>query len=135
MTSTTSTQQLLSEYWAGKGLMLSKGLFAHEEFLLKFYPTGQVDRDTAAFLVGVGRRDILAFCRSRNYPLDSLARYIRRNHRAELSRIKRGEQPNWPADYQRWSSDQLTFYKHLLQLEESTLTAILQGEAGVRSAA
>jgi hypothetical protein len=119
-------QKLLALHWRDQGLLISKGLLAHEKFLLKFNPTGDAERDTAAFLIGVGQRRMLATYQEFGLPLQGLAIEIRRNHRLEIKNLKQGKRPSWTGQYQRWNPEQRVFYQHLLELEEQTLSAILK---------
>jgi hypothetical protein len=122
----TPVQKLLALHWCDHGLLISKGLLAHEEFLLKFAPTGDVQRYIAAFLIGVGQRRMLATYQEHGLPLQGLATEILRNHRLEIRNLKNGKQPIWSGKYQRWDREQRDYYQHLLELEERTLNAILK---------
>ncbi|HUD05484.1 MAG TPA: hypothetical protein VMR18_00985 [Candidatus Saccharimonadales bacterium] len=116
---------LLASYWSEQGLLLSKPVLDHEKFLLQFAPTSDLDRDVAAFLVGVGQRHLLSQCRRLGLNLPALAQAIRQAHREELARLSTGDKPRWPG-YQRWSPEQLTFYEHLVELESYVLASIIE---------
>jgi hypothetical protein len=118
-------QQLLTGYWRDNGLVVSKGLLAHQEFLMRLTPTGDVERDIAAFLIGVGNRKILERYRQFTLPLRGLAAAIVDNHREELARIRNGEDPMWDAKYYRRNEEALRLYQHMLEIEEQVLSTIL----------
>jgi hypothetical protein len=50
---------LLASYWQDHGLFISSDLIDHEEFLLNFIPTGNIEDDIAVFMTGVGRDDMM----------------------------------------------------------------------------
>jgi hypothetical protein len=116
---------MLAAYWSDQGLLVSKDLIEHEKFLLSFTPTGAIDPDLRKFLVGVRGQDFLDKCLAVEHDLTDLAVLCLQNDRVELALLADGERPLWTPRYQRWSKEQLAFYKHLLELEEAVLTAIL----------
>ena len=105
----------MSHYWRENGLELLQDLVDHQQFLLTFTPSGDVDKDVAAFLVGVGQPQILAPYRQLNLPLRDLAIQIRGNHRNELARIKRSQDPKHDAKYYRRSPEAREPYSQLLK--------------------
>ena len=127
-------QSLLAFYWRDQGLAISSDLLTHEEFLLNFIPTGDVERDVAAFLQGVGREDMADVYSEYGLPLRGLALAIRDNHREELANLKQGQRPIWATKYQRWAPEQRTFYGHLLELEAQVLSAIVNSDSQGRAA-
>ena len=48
ITSDHAVQELIASYWRANGLELSSDLLDHQEFLLTFEPTGDIDHDIAA---------------------------------------------------------------------------------------
>lgn len=113
---------------------LSQDLVDHQRFLLTFTPSGDVDHDVAAFLVGVGQPQILERYRQLNLPLRGLAVQICDRHRDELARIKRGHGPSHDAKYYRRSPEALELYTQLLELEEEVLATILKQDEHSKAA-
>lgn len=133
--------QLPAEYGEGhpigQHLAISPLLASHEEFLLGFVPTGDLEGDMEALLIGTGQEQFLVVCREHSHSLRELAASIRHNHQDELANLKNGKRPLWSQKYLRWSAEQKTFYAHLVELECSVLDSILNQDSGLsrRSAA
>lgn len=126
--SDASVQKLIASYWQSNGLELSKDLLDHQEFLLTFEPTGDIDHDVATFLVGVGQPEMLDPYRQLNLPIRGLASQIRLNHQEELARIRHSKEPQWGGKYYRRSPEALKVYQQMLEQEDQVLTAILGQE-------
>ena len=116
-----------------QGLAISPSLTQREEFLLRFAPTGDLERDMAVFLTGTGQDQIFAVSRQHDLSLRELAATIRHNHQDELANLKQGQRPLWSQKYQRWTSEKKAYYAHVLDLECSILDSILNRDSGLSS--
>src|SRR5450756_1236258 len=102
---------------SGQGLAITPALAQREEFLLRFVPTGDLERDMAVFLTGTGQGPIFAVSRQHDLSLRELAATIRHNHQDELANLKQGRRPLWSQKYQRWAPEKKAYYAHVLDLE------------------
>jgi hypothetical protein len=105
-------------------------LARREEFLLGFTPTGDLENDMTALLIGTGKEDVLAVSRQHDLPLRELAASIRHNHQDEIANLKQGKRPLWSRKYQRWTAGQKLYYANVVELECKVLDSILDQVAG-----
>jgi hypothetical protein len=126
--------QLPPEYeqdqFGGPNPTISPALANHEEFLLGFVPTGDLEGDMTTFLIGTGQEQTLVLSRQHGLSLRELAASIHHNHQDELSNLNEGKPPLWSEKKQRWSPEQRAFYTHLLRLECKALDSILNQDSG-----
>jgi hypothetical protein len=111
---------------------ISPALAQREEFLLGFAPTGDLEDDMTAFLIGTGQEDVLAVSHQRDLPLRELAASIRYNHQDEIANLKQGKRPLWSRKYQRWTVGQKLYYANVVELECKVLDSILERDGGMR---
>jgi hypothetical protein len=114
----------------GHRLAISPALAQREEFLLAFAPTGDLEDDMTAFLMGAGQEDVLAVSRQHDLSLRELAASIRRNHQDEIANLKQGKRPLWSRKYQRWTAGQKFYYANVVELECKILDSILERDGG-----
>lgn len=107
---------------------ISPALAQREEFLLAFAPTGDLEDDMKAFLIGTGQEDVLTVSRQHSLPLRVLAVSIRHNHKGELVNLRQGRRPLWSQKYQRWTTEQRVYYANVVELECKILDSILEQE-------
>ncbi len=112
---------------------ISPALAQREEFLLAFAPTGDLEDDMTAFLIGTGQEDVLVVSRQHDLPLRELAAAIRHNHQDEIANLKQGKRPLWSRKYQRWTVGQKLYYANVVELECKVLDSILERNSGLSS--
>ena len=126
--------QLPPEYgddqYGGDHPAISPTLASREEFLVGFRSTGELESDMTDLLIGTGQQEVLVFSRQHGLSLRELAESIRHSHQDELANLKQGGEPLWTEKNQPWSSDQTSFYIHLLELECKALDSILNRDSG-----